>query len=208
MKRTWRNILFSVYEATLTRMDRLLSTLRSRLSLAWQGAEVGPGLRTSGPCHFKLRRAGSIRFGRNVIWEAYFRRVRVGLTNPVILETLGDGVIEVGDDTGGSAVVLSARSRIQIGNHVRLGENVRIFDHDFHSLNPEKRRGQEVRDDVRTAPVSIGNDVFIGTNAILLKGVTIGDRAVIGAGSVVARDVPPGETWAGNPARGIEQTNS
>jgi cephalosporin hydroxylase len=43
-------------------------------------------------------------------------------------------VIEVGDDSGGSAVVLSARTRIQIGNHVRLGGNVRIFDHDFHSL--------------------------------------------------------------------------
>jgi acetyltransferase-like isoleucine patch superfamily enzyme len=201
MKRTFRNILFSAYESALTRLNRFFSTTRSRLSLAWQGAEVGPGLRTSGPCHFKLRKAGSIRFGRNVTWEAYFRRVRVGLTGPVILETLDDGVIEVGDDSGGSAVVLSARTRIQIGNHVRLGGNVRIFDHDFHSHDPEKRRGREILTDVKSAPVVIGNDVFIGTSALILKGVTIGDRAIIGAGAVVTRSVPAGEIWAGNPAR-------
>jgi hypothetical protein len=89
MKRTFRNILYSAYESALTRLNRFFSTLRSRLSLGWQGAIVGPGLRTSGPCHFKLRKAGSIRFGRNVTWEACFRRVRVGMTNPVILETSG-----------------------------------------------------------------------------------------------------------------------
>jgi acetyltransferase-like isoleucine patch superfamily enzyme len=148
-----------------------------------------------------LRKAGSIRFGRNVTWEAYFRRVRVGLAGPVILETLDDGVIEVGDDSGGSAVVLSARTRIQIGNHVRLGGNVRIFDHEFHSHDPEKRRGAEDFGNVKTAPVIIGDDVYIGINALVLKGVTIGDRAIIGAGSVVTRDVPEGEIWAGNPAR-------
>jgi len=207
MKRTFRNILFSAYEAALTRLNRFFSTLRSRLSLAWQGAEVGPGFRTSGPCHFKLRQAGSIRMGRNVTWEAYFRRVRVGLSGPVILETLGDGVIEVGNDSGGSAVVLSARTRIQIGNHVRLGGNVRIFDHDFHSHDPEKRRGAEDFGNVKTAPVIIGDDVYIGTNALILKGVTLGDRAIIGAGAVVTRDVPAGEIWVGNPARKRETTN-
>ncbi|MDZ4200271.1 MAG: acyltransferase, partial [Kiritimatiellia bacterium] len=100
--------------------------------------------------------------------------------------------------------VLSARNRITIGNHVRLGGNVRIFDHDFHSLDPEKRQGGEDFTDVQTAPVTIGNDVFIGANALILKGVTLGDRAIIGAGSVVTCRVPAGEIWAGNPARKIQ----
>lgn len=165
---------------------------------------VGSGFSTSGPCFFKLRRSGSIRIGDHVTFIASTRSNRVGLGNPVILETLGDGVIEVGNDSGGSAVVLSARTRIRIGNHVRLGGNVRIFDHNFHSLDPEKRRGGEDFSDDQTAPVTIGNDVFIGTNALILKGVAIGDRAVIGAASVVTRDVPADETWAGNPARKIQ----
>ena len=84
-----------------------------------------------------------------------------------------------------------------------VGGNVRIYDHDYHSLDFELRRGRQDGDHVRSRPVFIGDDVFIGVNAIILKGVTIGDRAIIGAGSVVAHSVPADEIWAGNPARRI-----
>lgn len=204
MKRTWRNNIFSAYWACYTRLDRVLSTLRSRTSLSWQGAVVGEGFYTSGPCFFKLRREGSIRIGNNVTFIADTRSNRVGLTNPVILETWGNGEIEIGDSSGGSSVVISSRSKVSIGKHVLLGGNVRIYDHDFHSLDSDVRQTSADQDQVRTKPVCIGDDVLIGVNSIILKGVHIGGRAIIGAGSVVTCDVPADEIWAGNPAKRLK----
>jgi acetyltransferase-like isoleucine patch superfamily enzyme len=163
---------------------------------------VGKGFRTSGQCFFKMRCAGSIRIGNNVTFIADTRSNRVGLTNPVVLETQGDGEIEIGDFSGGSSVVISSRSKVTVGKHVLLGGNVRIYDSDFHALDPMMRRNPvKDRCHIKSRPVIIGDDVFIGTNATILKGVNIGDRAIIGAGSVVSCDVPDDEIWAGNPAR-------
>ena len=201
MKRTWRNKLFSAWDLIWIRFGFVFSTLRSRVSLAWQGCLIGKGFKTIGPCYFKARCVGSIRIGSNVALMALHRANHVGLTNPVLIETMGEGVVEIGDFTGGSAVVISSRTRVSIGKHVKLGGNVRIYDHDFHSLDYQDRRDR-TRDQpkCRSKPVRIGNDVFVGTNAMVMKGVTIGDRAIIGAGSVVTKDVPADEIWAGNPA--------
>lgn len=57
---------------------------------------------------------------------------------------------------------------------------------------------------IKHRPVKIGSGVFVGANSIILKGTTIGDRAVIGAGSVVSGNIPAGEIWAGNPAKKIK----
>lgn len=76
-----------------------------------------------------------------------------------------------------------------------------IYDTDFHSPRPEERQSRQL--DIankRTAPVRIGDNAFIGAHATILKGVSIGRGAVIGACSLVTRDVPDGEIWAGNPA--------
>jgi len=113
-------------------------------------------------------------------------------------------MIEIGDCSGGSAVVLSSRSKITIGKFVNLGGNSRIFDHDFHALDPAHRRLglDEQSAHIRTDPVEIGDDVFVGTNAIILKGVTIGDRAIVAAGAVVFKGVyPPDSMLVGNPAQ-------
>lgn len=77
---------------------------------------------------------------------------------------------------------------------------------DFHSLDPADRRDGR-RDDVAVAarPVHIGDDVFVGANSIIPKGTTIGDRAIIGAGSVVCGRGPAAEIWAGNPARRVRR---
>jgi acetyltransferase-like isoleucine patch superfamily enzyme len=127
----------------------------------------------------------------------------VGLSNPVLLQTFRDGQIEIGENSGGSGVVISSRSHVQIGKCVNLGGNVRIFDHDFHALDFEKRRlpfkGQEPF--VQTSPIQIGDDVFVGANAMILKGVNIGPRTIVAGGAVVFRgDYPADAILAGNPA--------
>jgi len=85
---------------------------------------------------------------------------------------------------------------IEIGDDVQIGPAVQIYTA-THPLDPDVRRsGLEA-----ASPVRIGNNVWIGGAAVLLPGITVGDDAVIGAGSVVTRDVPPGAVVVGNPAR-------
>ncbi|MFB2733542.1 acyltransferase [Shewanella mangrovisoli] len=81
---------------------------------------------------------------------------------------------------------INCHQEIQIGNNVLFGESVKIYDHD-HLFSAE--HGVE-KHQFKTGKVKIGNNVWLGSNAIILKGVIIGDNVVIAAGSVVAKDVP------------------
>jgi len=200
MPRTTFNKLYSAYDVLCIRVDMLRSTLRARLSLYFQGCTLGANFRATGQVRIKARTAGSMVLGKNVTLLAHWRSNRVGLSGPVILHTWEGGRIEIGDHSGASSVVISSRSGVKIGKHCNIGGNVRIYDHDFHALNAEIRRGPRGCDDCATNPIIIGDDVFIGAQSIILKGVTIGDRAIIGAGSVVTKNVPADSIAAGNPA--------
>jgi maltose O-acetyltransferase len=84
---------------------------------------------------------------------------------------------------------------VRLGDHVFVGPAVQIYT-PLHPLNAEMRRQQEYG-----SPVEIGDDVWIGGGAIILPGVRIGSRTVIGAGSVVTRDIPDDVLAVGNPCR-------
>ena len=91
-------------------------------------------------------------------------------------------------------------NRVEIGDHGMIGPGVQIYTA-AHELDAESRdQGWEV-----TKPVTIGKSVWIGGSAILLPGVTIGEKSVVGAGAVVTRDVPSSVVVAGNPARIIRE---
>jgi maltose O-acetyltransferase len=92
---------------------------------------------------------------------------------------------------------------IVIGEDCQIGPSVQIYAAD-HPRDPGLRRERCER----AVPVSIGNNVWLGGGAILLPGIRIGDNAIVGAGSVVTRDVPPGVTVAGNPARILRRRQS
>lgn len=108
----------------------------------------------------------------------------------------------IGNHVGVSSVVLWSHQSIKIGNHVNIGANTIIMDSDAHSINYLDRR--DFCADLankKDKPIVIGNDVLIGANCIILKGVTIGDGCVVGAGSVVTQSVPNNCVVAGNPAK-------
>lgn len=107
-------------------------------------------------------------------------------------------LIEIGDRTefNNNLTIKSQGAGIHIGCDGLFGASVEIFDSDFHELDPARRRA----DTQRMAPVAIGDNVFVGMGARILKGVTIGSDSVIGAGSVVTRSIPAGVVAAGNPA--------
>ncbi len=127
------------------------------------------------------------------------------------------GNIEIGDYcyVGRNTYIWSGLN-IKIGNRVLISHNCNIFDNDTHPLDAEKRhvqfkniinQGQPKNINLNDKAVVIKNDVLIGANAIVLKGVTIGEGAVVAAGSVVAKDVEPYTVVAGNPAKFIKKIN-
>lgn len=127
---------------------------------------------------------------------------------------LPESSIKIGDRCflARDTTVLSSVS-ITIGDDVMIGGECYITDNDGHSIDwrirrndvMDKKRGFKNWEHVEMAPVRIGNDVWIAPKCIILKGVTIGDAAVIAAGSVVTKDVPARTVVAGNPARVIRE---
>ncbi|CAN5560591.1 hypothetical protein BH20VER3_BH20VER3_06940 [soil metagenome] len=121
------------------------------------------------------------------------------------------GRCTVGDFTLMNGALVMAEELIEIGSYCLISWNVGIADSDFHPIDPEQRRRDALalapyykerppRPPIRTAPVRISDNVWIGMNAVILKGVTIGENAVVAAGSVVAKSVAPNTVVAGNPA--------
>jgi len=146
----------------------------------------------------QLRDRGSIRIGRHFTANSHWRFNSLGIFQPVTLKTVRpNATITIGDRVGVSGTTISAADRIVVGNDVLIGTGCIVTDSDAHPL-----RFSDRLDDTRTAtaPVIIGDGVFIGARSIILKGVTIGRESIIGAGSVVTRDVPPRVVAAGNPA--------
>ncbi len=123
-------------------------------------------------------------------------------------------LIEIGDYCYLANASLVCTERISIGSHVMIAGGVTIADSDFHPLGPAGRIADTValsgrgdrsrRPAVETRPVVIEDGVWIGWNATLLKGVRVGEGAVIAPGALVNRDVPAGAWVAGNPARPVE----
>lgn len=190
-------------ERLVTAISCAWSTACLKIKLRALGCSHGRGLSADGRVVVRVRARGAIRLGDHVTLKSRFRSNLVGLTGPTVLECGRRGQIVIGDHSGCSGAVLSSRSRIEVGRNVNIGGNARIFDHDFHSLDATIRRDpQRDFEEAATAPIAIGDDVFIGAHALILKGVQIGARAVIGAGAVVSmRQVPADALVAGNPGR-------
>jgi acetyltransferase-like isoleucine patch superfamily enzyme len=142
-----------------------------------------------------LTAPAAIEIGRKVFVRAHARLEAVPIEPGA--ET---GRIRIGDDVHIEGYFsVSAAESVTIGNSVLIGSNVAIRDHD-HGIAPDRHR---LRQPLVAAPVEIGDFVWLSQNVVVLKGVTIGRNAVVGANAVVTRSVPEGAIAAGIPARQI-----
>jgi acetyltransferase-like isoleucine patch superfamily enzyme len=176
----------------------LLAVL-SQILNARTALEAAPGSVT------KLWRMRACKGARIAVGPDSIVEARIALERP-------GAVVEIGARSFVNGLLVSA-TRISIGNDVLMSWGVTVVDHDSHALAFDQRRrdvldwrqGRKDWTHVATAPVIISDKAWIGFGATILKGVTIGEGAIVGAQSVVTRDVEPWTVVAGNPARVVRR---
>jgi len=128
--------------------------------------------------------------------------VTIGRSTIGASKIFDEAVLSIGSgSTIGYGSIISVSREVTIGDHCMIAPGCLIMDSDDHPVNPEKRLRNEPVDRADVLPVRIGSNVWIGCDCSVLKGVTIGDNAVIGTRSVVTRDVEQNAVYAGYPAR-------
>ena len=184
---------------------RVLETIINRLLFKKFGVEVlGDTKGFEGILTIRSSKRNSITIGENVQIRSGKAYNIIGGDTRLILRTIDDGQIRIGNGVGiSNSAVVSANS-ITIEDDVFIGGSCAIYDTDFHSSEYDQRINQGDKN-IKSAPVIIKKGAFIGSRCIILKGVTVGEDSIIGAGSVVTKDIPDGEIWAGNPARFIKR---
>jgi acetyltransferase-like isoleucine patch superfamily enzyme len=151
----------------------------------------------------------TIKIGKGVTIVSKTKGNILGINHSTILATLhADAKIIIGEGSGVSGASIIAVDSIIIGKNVGIGANCSIFDTDFHSIDLKSRKKQVGVQDLRKAkysPIKIENDVILGLEACVLKGVTIKSGSVVGARSVVTKDIDENTIFAGNPAKFIKK---
>lgn len=151
------------------------------------------------------RKAKGFTIGNNFYMNNNNACNPIGVNSPCTFFVDNGCSLTIGDNVGISQTALIAHADITIGDDVKIGGGTCIYTTDFHSLDASIRSSEEDTKHKKTAPVVVGNNVFIGAHCIILKGVTIGENSVVGAGSVVTKSIPSNEIWGGNPAKLIRR---
>lgn len=182
--------------------------LFNRILFQLKGISYGNNLRVANKIYLNLKGNNTITIGNDCAissgagYNPLARNIRAAI------ELEKDATLKIGNNTGLSSTCIRIYSSCIIGNNVKIGADTIILDSDAHALNYLKRRnGNSDRPNAIKRPIIIENDVLIGTRCIILKGVTIGARTIIGSGSVVTKSIPSDCIAAGNPCRIIKYFN-
>lgn len=179
-----------------------------------KGIKFGRNMEVTNKVYVALTPGSRVTIGDNFLFTSgeNFNPLCRNLRGSIFTETSG-ARIEIGDNVGMSSTTIWCKTRVTIGNNVKIGGDVTIMDTDAHSLDYRIRRSGALTPDgfpidsmkAKSAPIEIGDDVLIGTRCIILKGVKIGARCVIGSGSIVTKDIPEDSIAAGNPCRVVKR---
>lgn len=179
------------------------------------GVKAGKNLRVFDRFYLTMHPGASLTIGDNFTFSSGdgINPLCRNLRGKIYIENKASVVI--GDNVGISSACLWAKERITIGNDVKIGGNCILMDSDNHSLDYRIRKSFQ-KDEygkwidhaaAKKAPINIEDDVFIGANSIILKGVTVGARSIIAAGSIVTKSIPTDCIAGGNPCKVIRHIN-
>ena len=192
----WKNKAHYVNEIK-KRVYKTFWSLICRINAKWWGVKIGKGCSFYGKAYFRRRQESTISIGDNCTFNSSHESNLIGVYSPCMISTIEKGAkIEIGNNCGFSGTVIGATLHIKLGNNVRCGANTLITDSDWHT--DDKRSG-------KNKPVIIEDNVWLGYGVKVLKGVHIGKTSLIGANSVVTKDIPANVIAAGNPCRIIKE---
>jgi acetyltransferase-like isoleucine patch superfamily enzyme len=160
-----------------------------------RGVEFLGSVEFLGRPKIKLYPGTRLIIGKNCRFQSGHTDNQLGNNHPCMIFVYNEGtVVTIGDNCGFSAISIGAHVGITLGNNVRCGGNVTITDSDWHPEDPRSGKNR---------PVVIGDNVWLGAHSVVLKGSRIGKNTLIGAGSIVAGEIPPNVIAAGNPCKVI-----
>ena len=199
-----RGYLFLKFRFIRIRLYIVICSLSMKILTALRGINSGKGTKFYGLAVINRMIDSKIIIGSGCSFRSDYSSNLIGINRKCIVATLRrNSEILIGDRSGFSGTVIAAAGSIRIGQNVLCGANTTITDYDWHGIEPDKRNKA-----ADPKPVVIEDNVWLGLNSVVLKGVTIGKNSVIGANSVVTKDIPDNMIAAGNPCRVIREINS
>jgi acetyltransferase-like isoleucine patch superfamily enzyme len=184
-----------------------INTLFVRYKASLQNIQLGKNNQFYGVAYFHRRPLSFITIGDNCVFRSDSKSNLVGVNRHCMISTLRENSqIIIGNSCGFSGTVVGSAEYIHIGNNVLCGANTLITDTDWHPVDPVARLKKDGTSESK--PVYIEDNVWLGINCIVLKGVTIGTNSIIGANSVVTKNIPSNVIAAGNPCKVIKTIQS
>jgi len=175
----------------------LISSFYMRFRLTLRNVSFEKNVHFFGLTIIKKHSKGTISIAKDCVFRSLPSSNLIGINRPCILSVLTESAtLKIGEGCGFSGTVIGCFNKIIIGKNVRCGANTLITDSDWHL------------DDFRSAlskPIIIGDNVWLGVNVTVMKGVTIGNNTIIGAGSIVTKNIPANVIAGGNPCKVIKE---
>ena len=196
------SVAFKAFRKINEHISSLFYTPIAKIYLFLNDVHYKKGLKVNGFLKLHVTRRGCVLIGNNCNINSGHNSNIIGRQQKSTLWV--EGKLTIGDNVGMSSVAIICNHEIEIADNVIIGGNTVIYDSDFHSLNP-LIRNDKTKDKINAkwGKVTICENVFIGAHTTILKGVRIGKNAVVGACSVITKNIQDNEIWAGNPAKCI-----
>lgn len=185
----------------LSFINRINGKINNTFVLKYNHVHYGNNLKINGPIRF-YGDGGNFKIGDNVTINSGWRFNPTGGNERTGFSIYG-GKIIIGNNVGISNANFISKAKIIIEDNVTIGAGSNFLDSNFHSVSYKDRVEQGDRK-VISSPIIIKEGAFIGAYCTILKGVIIGEKSVVAAGSVVCTDIPDNQIWGGNPAHFIK----
>lgn len=196
--------IYRAYKSIISRFTKIINHIICIIKFQGYGVNYS-SFRTTGIPYIFVAQKGYIKIGKHFAMNNGVHGNPIGCYEKCTFFVGPNCDLKIGDNVGISQTALICYAKLTIGNNVKIGGGTCIWTTDFHSLDAHIRRSSEDFQYKKCEPIVIEDNVFIGAKSLILKGVSIGENSIIGAGSVVTKSIPANEIWGGNPAKFIRK---